>query len=96
MTYNGSAKNRETRRRKEVSTPSAERRKKKEKEETPTTFDLVPCPYVEHQHFYDTELLCDIQECKSCPMQFNYFQENFKMALRVVNLIEQKEKLSVD
>jgi hypothetical protein len=39
--------------------------------------DSVPCPYVEHQHFEDTELLCSIQKCNSCPMRFQYFQEDF-------------------
>jgi len=50
--------------------------KKGEKERM--TYDLIPCPYVEHQHLHDTELLCDIQECDSCPMRYKYFQENFK------------------
>jgi hypothetical protein len=45
-------------------------------------FDLTPCPHVEHQHFNDTELLCDIQECNTCPMRFKYFQEKFKAKIK--------------
>lgn len=44
--------------------------------------DLVPCPYVPHQHFDDAELFCDIQECSSCPMRFKYCQDEFLEKLR--------------